>query len=278
MEIMQIWLWIGAVSNSQRGKRSLFTSECSKHCIIFISASHTLLCESNSTQRKMPSLSSGNPDSPLSLIYLLFFFPPLLLRDQGSRCNTYYRGFQDLRISWRWLEINLHNPSPLFLLFNLGSAAKWARPERGATAISKKGMTGGVRRLRNLWSRGVWSDPCSFLITKVPPLSAAHKAPGLYGESVCFHTTRMHQNNNLWIINIMLKWQSLWAYLGYDLQHQEMKHLLDLCEDGTGYTHVTLIAHIVHAVRSTTAACRSVLHNFYCLKSEVVGRFPTQHR
>lgn len=146
MEIMQIWLWIGAVSNSQRGKRSLFTSECSQHCIIFISASHTLLCESNSTQRKMPSLRSGNPDSPLSFIYFLFF-PPLLLRDQWSRCNTYYRGFQDLRISWRWLEINLHNPpwsscslsfpspSPLFLLFNLGSAAKWARPERGATAI-----------------------------------------------------------------------------------------------------------------------------------------------
>lgn len=123
MEIMQIWLWIGAVSNSQRGKRSLFTSECSKHCIIFISASHTLLCESNSTQRKMPSLSSGNPDSPLSFIY--FFFSPLLLRDQWSRCNTYYRGFQDLRISWRWLEINLHNPpwslcspSPLRLVFS----------------------------------------------------------------------------------------------------------------------------------------------------------------
>lgn len=138
-------------------------------------------------------------------------------------------------------------------------------------------MIGGVRRRRNLWSRGVWSDPCSFLITKVPPLSAAHEAPGLYGESVCFHITRMHQNNNLWIINIMLKWQSLWAYLGYDLQHQEMKHLLDLCEDGTGYTHVTLIAHIVHAVRSTTVACRSVLRDFCLLKSEVVGRLPTQH-
>lgn len=56
-------------------------------------------------------------------LFIFFFFPPLLLRDQWSRCNTYYRGFQDLRISWRWLEINLHNPpwsscspSPLRLL------------------------------------------------------------------------------------------------------------------------------------------------------------------
>lgn len=45
----------------------------------------------------------------------------------------------------------------------------------------------------------------------------------------------------------MLKLQSLYAYLGYDLQHQEMRHLLDLCKNGKGY--ITLSCHIIHAVK-----------------------------
>lgn len=97
--------------------------------------------ESKTTRREMPSPGSGNPDSPLLFILLL-----LLLRDQWSRCNTYYRGFQDPRISRRWLEINLHNPprsfpslSPLFLLVNLGKAAERVHPQRGIMGIPERG-------------------------------------------------------------------------------------------------------------------------------------------
>lgn len=147
----QIWWGIRAVSNPQSSKRFLFTSDCSKHCIMFISASHGLLCESKTTQRKMPSPGSGYPDSPL-----LFYFLPLLLLfpllwDHWSRCNTYYRGFQDLRISRRWLEINLHNPprsvsSPSLSfssLFNLGKTAGKGVPRERRHGHLKRGQDRG---------------------------------------------------------------------------------------------------------------------------------------
>lgn len=88
MEIMQIWLRIGAVCNPQCSQRSLSTSDCSKHPIIFISASHTLLCELKATQRKMPSLSSGNPDTRLSFIYLLLFLSSCEIREADATLTT----------------------------------------------------------------------------------------------------------------------------------------------------------------------------------------------
>lgn len=39
------------------------------------------------------------------------------------------------------------------------------------------------------------------------------------------------------IVAIMLKFEVIAnkAYLDYELQHQEMKHLLDLCKNGRGH-------------------------------------------
>lgn len=34
----------------------------------------------------------------------------------------------------------------------------------------------------------------------------------------------------------LLVYKAYKAYLGYDLQHQEMKHLLDLCKNGKDHT------------------------------------------
>lgn len=53
-------------------------------------------------------------------------------------------------------------------------------------------------------------------------------------------STSVRSALDLWmfplILNVMLKLKkSLYAYLGYDLQHQEMKHLHDLCKNGKGY-------------------------------------------
>lgn len=48
---------------------------------------------------------------------------------------------------------------------------------------------------------------------------------------------------SLWVGNVMLKLQSLWSYLGYDLQHREMKHLLDLRGNGEGIYYIN--CHIV---------------------------------
>lgn len=100
--------------------------------------------ESKTTRREMPSLGNGNPDSPLLFILLL-----LLLRDQWSRCNTYYRGFQDPRISrdgWRSIYITLPGASPLlpslsplFLLVNLGKAAERVHLQSGIMGISERG-------------------------------------------------------------------------------------------------------------------------------------------
>lgn len=226
----------------------MFTSEGSKHCIIFISASHTL--NQNRREGRCPLLAAEIPIVPF--LFILFL---LLLRDQWSRCNTYYRGFQDQRISWRWLEINLHNPprsfsSPSlpFLLIsfpaNLGNTAERGHPERGITAIWNRGHDCGGREAMEPHDPGA----CSALTTKVLLLHAT-----------CKHRGFMHQNNNRWIINNMLKWQSLWAYLGYDLQHQEMKHLLDLRGNGTGYTShwsltwfMLLGAHWQHACQFCT--------------------------
>lgn len=142
MEIMQIWLQIGAVSNPQCSKRSLFTSDC-KHCIIFISASHTLLCESKATQRKMPSLSSGNPDTRLSFIYLLFFLSSSCEISEADATLTTedfstwisWDGWRSIYITLPGALLPSPSPSPLFLLFNLGNAGERACPKKGIMGI-----------------------------------------------------------------------------------------------------------------------------------------------
>lgn len=172
MEIIQIWWEIRAVFNARCSKRFAFTSEGSKHCIIFISASQTL----NQTRRvgRCPLLAVEIPIVPF--LFILFL---LLLRDQWSRCNTYYRGFQDQRISWRWLEINLHSPprsfSPPSLPFllisfpvNLGNAVERVHPERGITGIWNRGHDRGGREAVEPHDPGA----CSALITKVLLLHA----------------------------------------------------------------------------------------------------------
>lgn len=151
MEIVQIWWEIRAVRSAQCSKWSAFTSEGSKHCIIFISASHTL--NQNQREGRCPLLAAEIPIVPFLFILLL-----LLLRDQWSRCNTYYRGFQDQRISWRWLEINLHNPprsfpspslpfSPhFFSRLTLGTRQKGCTPREASQVFEAEGASAVVGR------------------------------------------------------------------------------------------------------------------------------------
>lgn len=105
MEIMQIPHESRTACNPQCSDCFLFTSDCSKHCIIFIGASRSQLCESKRKERETPSLDCGNPDSPP----LIFFSFSCEISGADATLTT-YTGYLGLRISWRWLEINLHNP------------------------------------------------------------------------------------------------------------------------------------------------------------------------
>lgn len=63
--------------------------------------------------------------------------------------------------------------------------------------------------------------------------------------------------------NVMLKLQNLKAYLGYDLQHRVMKHLLDLCKNGKVIYYTS--AHRSHSVTllKLRTACMDCFLNFF---------------
>lgn len=119
-----------------------FTSDCSKHCIIFISASHTL--NQKRREGRCPLLAAEIPVVPF---YLFSFSSFCEISEADATLTT-----EDFRTQglagdgWRSIYITLPGASPLlpslsplFLLVNLGKAAERVQPQRGIMGISERG-------------------------------------------------------------------------------------------------------------------------------------------
>lgn len=114
---------------------------------------------------------------------------------QWCRCNTHYTGYLSLRISWRCLEINLHNPpwsffspslsfsSLIFFFFYLVNMAERVHPERASWVFKKRAWSEGLG--------GCGPFPAVFsqqnVGTMVCLCACNMKAPGVW-ESNLLHT------------------------------------------------------------------------------------------
>lgn len=144
MEIVEIWLWIGAVSNPKCSKHFLFTSDCCKHCIIFISASHTSLNQ-KWRQGRRPLL-----DILIVLFHLFtyFFLSSSCEISEGDAALTTedFRTRGLARDGWRSIYITLPGASallpslsPFVLLFNLGNRGRKSAPRERYHGCLKRG-------------------------------------------------------------------------------------------------------------------------------------------
>lgn len=132
--------------NPQCSDWFLFTSDCSKHCIIFIGASRSQLCESKRKGEETPSLDCGNADSP-PLIFFSFS-----CEISGSQPTQDIWAWGLAGDGWRSIYITLPGassllPSPFplsFFFFYLVNMAERAHPERASWVFKRRAWSEGL--------------------------------------------------------------------------------------------------------------------------------------